>query len=222
MAKDKPFNNPFGTLKLASKEPPKPAPAAKAAPPPRPRAASGRSASEEDDAALFFESVGGVEEVRRGAPTVGTTRPPPPARLKEEEDESLLRLTELVATSTHFEVASGDAFIEGAVEGLDEKVLRKLHRGDWKVQGELDLHGLTQAQAKPQLEVFLRASRMKGLRCVRLIHGRGLHSPDQIAVLKQGVQRWLTAGLLAKQVLAFCTAKPEDGGTGAVYVLLRK
>lgn len=213
--KSEPFNNPFSKLKL---EPPKkPAPAA---PPPPPK----KKARDDDDAALFLESVGEVAPVRAKVDRV-TPKEPPTAdqlRIPNEEAESLARLAELVSGDGAFDLADSDEFIEGAVQGFDERVLRKLRKGEFAHRAHLDLHSLTKDEAKPELEKFLAEARLAGHRCVLVVTGRGLHSKDSIPVLKQSVQAWLTHGRPARQVLAFCSARPEDGGAGAVYVLLRR
>lgn len=217
--KDEPFNNPFSKLKLPEKQ--QPAKAA-AAPPPPPKKAKPTAADEE--AALFLEMVGEVRPVRESVPRA----PPPPPRTAEqitipsEEAESLARLAELVSGEGPFDLADSDEFIEGAVQGFDERVLRKLRTGVFSFQAHVDLHGLTKEQAKSELEQFIQRSRVAGRRCVLVVHGRGLHSKDQIPVLKQSVQVWLSHGRPAKHVLAFCSAQPQDGGAGAVYVLLRR
>ncbi|MEW6434284.1 MAG: Smr/MutS family protein [Myxococcota bacterium] len=217
--KDEPFNNPFSKLKLP--EQPQPAKAAAPAPPP-PKKAEPIAADEE--AALFLETVGEVRPVRESV----ARAPPPPPRTAEqlsipsEEAESLARLAELVSGGGPFDLADSDEFIEGAVQGFDERVLRKLRAGAFSFQAHVDLHGLTKEQAKGELEQFIQKSRVAGRRCVLVVHGRGLHSKDQIPVLKQSVQVWLSHGRSAKHVLAFCTARPQDGGAGAVYVLLRR
>jgi len=95
-------------------------------------------------------------------------------------------------------------------------------RGEFSVQGHLDLHGLTRAEAKAQVDSFLQEARRKGKRCVVLVHGRGLHSKDQMPVLKEALRTWLATARFGRHVLAFATARPQDGGAGAVYVLLRK
>lgn len=211
--KPPPFNNPFGALKL---EAPKKAAAAPAPRRPEPKPLA------DDEAALFLESVGEV------APARGKSRAPPPAapsaeaRGGAEEAESLARLAELVVDDAHFDLAESTEFVEGSVQGFDERVLRRLRKGEFPVGATLDLHGLTRDQARPALEKFLTDARVAGRRCVLVVTGRGLHSPDAIPVLKEGVQRWLTHGRPARQVLAFCSARPQDGGTGAVYVLLRR
>jgi DNA-nicking Smr family endonuclease len=90
------------------------------------------------------------------------------------------------------------------------------------VQGRLDLHGLTRDAARGAVERFLRESRLGGKRCVVVVHGRGLHSEDQLPVLKEALRDWLASHRFGRQVLAFCSAQPGDGGAGALYVLLRR
>ncbi len=103
--------------------------------------------------------------------------------------------------------------------GLQRNVLRRLRRGDYIVEAELDLHGLTSEAARTDLNAFVRKARENGRRCVRIIHGKGLRSPDKRSVLKAKTDRWLRQ---KDEVLAFCSARPVDGGTGAVYVLLKR
>lgn len=102
--------------------------------------------------------------------------------------------------------------------GLPRRVLTDLRRGRWVVQGELDLHGLTRDQARDALGHFLHVSLQAGRRCIRLIHGRGLRSPGREPILKHLSKNWLAQ---KEEILAFCQAKPHDGGEGALLVLLR-
>ena len=102
--------------------------------------------------------------------------------------------------------------------GLQNSVVRKLRRGQYPVQDELDLHGLTVSEAGVRLGNFLSYARGQRLSCVRIIHGKGLSSPGKSSVLKPQVARWLRAH---EGVLAFTPARHNDGGSGAMYVLLR-
>ena len=215
--KDTPFNNPFSGVKL---EQPKPATAPKLAP----AKASRKPEPLDEESALFLEAVGEVNPVRTVKARVGPPVPLTAAQLKipNEEAESLARLAELVSEQGQFDLADCDEFIEGSVQGFDPGVMRKLRAGEFTTQADLDLHGLTKDEAKPALEGFIQKSRIAGHRCVRVVTGRGLHSKEQVPVLKQGVQQWLTQGRVAKQVLGFCSARPKDGGAGALYVLLRR
>ena len=102
--------------------------------------------------------------------------------------------------------------------GLGPDVLVRLRRGHWSVQGELDLHRLTSNEAHDALADFLFDARGRGLRCVRVIHGKGLSSPNREPVLKSKVRRWLSQW---DEVLAYCEAPRHGGGGGAVIVLLK-
>lgn len=103
--------------------------------------------------------------------------------------------------------------------GLQRQTLRRLRRGDWPAQAQLDLHGLTREAARRTLAVFLMESTQQGFRCVRIIHGKGLSSTDREPVLKKLTGNWLAQH---ESVLAFCQARPENGGSGALEVLLKK
>lgn len=102
--------------------------------------------------------------------------------------------------------------------GLQHRLLRKLRRGHFSIGAELDLHGMTVALAQVELTIFLKQAQARGVRCVRIIHGKGLRSRQGRPVLKFKLERWLR---LREEVIAFSSARPVDGGTGAVYVLLK-
>ncbi|AEI66475.1 Smr/MutS family protein [Corallococcus macrosporus] len=185
-----------------------------------PRAAKAPKVREEDDAALFYSAMDGVQQLtnRGEAPTPNPKLP----AIIDENAEALAQLSELVAGQGDFDVSGTDEFIEGAGPGIDRNLLRALRRGDFTVQGRLDLHGKTQVEARDALERFLSDSRRAKQRCVLVVHGRGLNSKDQIPVLKERLKGWLSEKRIGRMVLAFATARPQDGGTGAVYVLLRR
>lgn len=102
---------------------------------------------------------------------------------------------------------------------LPERTFRRLRRGRYRIEDETDLHGLTVGQARSQLRTFIAEATARGLGCVRVIHGKGLRSGPRGPVLKTCVQRWLARW---DEVLAFVSARARDGGSGAVYVLLRR
>ncbi len=102
--------------------------------------------------------------------------------------------------------------------GLNPEVLRKMRRGLWVVQGELDLHWHTVAEAREAIAGFLVEARRNSWRCVRIVHGKGLRSPNREPKLKGKVRRWLQQ---RDDVLAYCEPRPAAGGSGAVVVLLR-
>jgi DNA-nicking Smr family endonuclease len=101
--------------------------------------------------------------------------------------------------------------------GLGPDVVRKLRRGGWRLQGQIDLHGLRREDARQALADFIREAHKNGWRCVRVVHGKGLGSPGKTPVLKGRVQSWLVQ---KKEVLAFVQARPAEGGAGALVVLL--
>ncbi|AKQ67066.1 Smr domain protein [Myxococcus hansupus] len=191
----------------------------KAAAPP-PRAAKAPKVREEDDASLFFSAMDGVQQItNRGEAPAPNPRLP---EIIDENAEALAQLSELVAGQGDFDFTGSDEFLEGAGPGVDRNLLRALRRGDFAIQGQLDLHGKTQVEARDALERFLDDSRRAKKRCVLVVHGRGLNSKDQIPVLKERLKGWLSEKRIGRRVLAFATARPQDGGTGAVYVLLRR
>jgi DNA-nicking Smr family endonuclease len=218
--KSESFNNPFKSaladLKKKQAEPPK----KPQAPPPPPKPTKSKRSQEEDDLSLFLSAMDGVEQIteRGEAPTPNPRLP----EIIDENAEALAELAELVAGQGTFDVADSNEFIEGAAPGIDARLLRSLRRGDFSVQGRLDLHGMTQAEAKEAVDRFLSESRRARKRCVLIVHGRGLNSKDQIPVLKERIAVWLNQKSIGKTVLAFATARPQDGGAGAVYVLLRR
>lgn len=218
--KSEAFNNPFkSALSDLKKKQAEPAKKPQAPPPPSKPSKSKRH-QEEDDMSLFLSAMDGVEQL-----TERGEAPAPNPRLPEmidENAEALAELAEMVAGQGDFTVADTDEYIEGAAPGIDARLLRSLRRGDFTLQGRLDLHGMTQVQAKEAVDRFLTDSRRTNKRCVLIVHGRGLNSPDQVPVLKERMREWLNQKRLGKTVLAFATARPQDGGTGAVYVLLRR
>ena len=112
-------------------------------------------------------------------------------------------------------IGEADIFLR---PGLPRSVLRDLRRGRWAIRNHIDLHGLNRHEAHEEVSRFLAESVREGKRCVRIVHGRGLGSPGREGVLRQFVKSWLSR---SKDVLAFCHAPANDGGEGALWVLLR-
>lgn len=137
------------------------------------------------------------------------------------ESEILRQLEELIQTGKGFVVADTDEYIEGTGYRINRAVAERLHRGEFSIQGYIDLHGLRVEDARNVFEDFLKKSIAEGKRMVLVIHGRGLSSPAK-PILKTHVFKWLTTGPWRKWVMAFASARLCDGGAGATYVLLRK
>jgi len=136
--------------------------------------------------------------------------------------EVMAHLSDLVSGIAEMDITFSDEYIEGAVHGFDRKVMQKLKDGLFPVQDHIDLHGCTREEAEIKVTDFLLRSHRVGFRCVLVVHGRGLNSEDHIPVLKERIPLWLSRGSVKRIVLAFSTARPFDGGTGAIYILLRR
>jgi DNA-nicking Smr family endonuclease len=167
----------------------------------------------EDEAALFRAAMRGVQPLKRRAGT-HLQRPAPSPHPRQREADERAVLKEMM------EAPLGDAgeALEYRTPGLQDTAFRRLRRGQYHSGAELDLHGLRSAEAATAVSRFLAQARDRGERCVRIVHGKGLRSKGDGPVLKQRLDGWLRR---RDDVLAFCSALPAHGGTGAVYVLLR-
>lgn len=166
----------------------------------------------------FREAVRDVQPLPESGRVVH--RPPPPRpvamqRLKDDLDVLRDSLDETSASEIAFEAGEELAYLR---TGLSRQILRKLRSGHWALQDTLDLHGLRWEEARLLLVEFIAQSVRRGRRCVLVIHGKGLRSKNQEPVLRGKVAGWLTQ---RAEILAFCQARPADGGAGAVVVLLR-
>ncbi len=175
-------------------------------------------AAERRERDLFARSVGAVIALRKGAaPPPAKPRPAPVARQRQRDEAAAL----VESISDEFNAESlldTDDALSYRRSGIGIDVVRKLRRGVWVMQAEIDLHGLRRDQARERIDAFLRDAERDGLRCVRVVHGKGLGSPGREPVLKQKVKSWLVQ---RNAVLAFTHARPADGGHGALLVLLR-
>ena len=171
-----------------------------------------------EDARLFREAVQDVKPLGRPAADQSARRPqrPRPAARFSRADRLAVLEESLRDEAIDPALASGEELVFHRT-GLQPAVLRKLRRGDYRVQGEIDLHGLTVAEARQALREFLAQALMRQWHCVRIIHGKGLRSGNRGPVLKGMVGTMLRK---AGPVLAYVSARQVDGGTGAVYVLL--
>ncbi|HKQ24740.1 MAG TPA: Smr/MutS family protein [Burkholderiales bacterium] len=142
-------------------------------------------------------------------------RPVPVQRLRDNEQVLQDSLSDQIPFEVGLETGDELVFLR---DGLSNMVLRKLRRGHWVTQDQLDLHGLRSDEARQLLVAFLNEALAKGWRCVRVVHGKGLRSENREPVLKRKVGNWLAQ---RDEVLAFVQARPEDGGSGAVVVLLK-
>ncbi len=168
------------------------------------------------DRALFRATIGDTQPVDRNRTDSRRPRPRPVPRQSIAEQQSVLaEMADGNLDAADLETGE-ELLYRGA--GLQERQFRKLRRGQFAVQAELDLHGLTADAARQAVAGFLARCWSSERRCVRIIHGKGKGSHQRKPVIKTRLSRWLRQ---RSEVLAFCSARPVDGGTGAVYVLLK-
>ena len=167
---------------------------------------------------LFEAAVGPVQRL----PHHGRVEPRPPRveprPFQRQRDEANVMRE---ALSDEFDVETllhTDEALSFRRPGLGPDVVRKLREGHWSIQRQIDLHGLRTDEAREALGRFIRESHQHGLRCLRVVHGKGLGSPGKTPVLKSKVHSWLVQ---KNQVMAFVQAKPAEGGAGALVVLLK-
>ncbi len=171
----------------------------------------------EREARIFELSVGPVTPLPDTGRVVLAGAPPlPEPRQRELDEQAVLRQ----ALSDDFDVESlleTDETLSFRRPEVSLEVVRKLRRGHWALQAQIDLHGLRRDQAREAIGTFIHDSARRGMRCVRVVHGKGNGSPGREPVLKTRVRRWLVQ---KQEVLAFVQARPSDGGAGALMVLL--
>ncbi len=180
------------------------------------------AAPQVDDETLFRQAFEGVRPLGTAKAERLATAPQIKREIVSEDAEVLAELSDLVSGQGTFELTETEEYVEGARLGLDPRLISQLRRGEFSVQAHLDLHGLIQPDAKEAVTQFIVDSVRKGRRTVLIVHGRGLRSPGGLPVLKHAAAQWLSHGLAGGYVLAFATARPADGGAGAMYVLLRR
>ncbi|MDR0457827.1 MAG: Smr/MutS family protein [Burkholderiaceae bacterium] len=168
---------------------------------------------------LFARAVGPVRALDAAATQRVRLTPepaPPLPRQRQRDEQAVLReaISDAFDAGTLLEVDAEHGFRQ---PGIGADVTVRLRRGHWAVQREIDLHGLRREEAREALGAFLREATRAGIRCVRVVHGKGRGSPGREPVLKALVQRWLAQ---RREVLAFVQAKPLEGGAGALLALL--
>lgn len=174
------------------------------------------SEDRDDDEELFREAMAGVRPLDNDQVEPWKQKKSP-AQIQQQEQREVLQ--DMMSDEMPIdEVEAGEA-LSFARDGIGPKIMRDLRRGRFAIEAELDLHRLTRDQARSSLAVFLSEAVAAGRRCVRVIHGKGYGSYNKTPVLKGLTARWL---MQRDEVLAYVSARPVDGGTGAVYVLLKR
>ncbi len=172
----------------------------------------------DDGEDLFRAEMADVRKARPVNRVEHDTPRPKPLPVKRIEDDKLV-VAEMLSDEGSWqdfnETGNAESYLR---EGLPRDVLRRLKRGEWVVQGEVDLHGVNVETARALVGELLQRARRQGLRCVKIIHGKGLRSQSGEAILRAKVRKGL---MLRDDVLAYADARPSDGGSGAVVVLLK-
>jgi DNA-nicking Smr family endonuclease len=170
------------------------------------------------DADTFRAAVRDVTPLAQTPTAAGLAKPKPRARLRKTAAAAPEHLDEAMPLIGTAEAVTGDGALSFQRAGVRIQMMRRLRRGLYPTEDELDLHGLSQTAARDRLADFIAGSRDGGYRCVRIIHGKGYRSGARGPVLKAAVNLWLRRHM---DVMAFVSARAIDGGAGAVYVLLR-
>lgn len=215
-----PFHSPFRELARSIQVRPKPPaprpvvtrpaalPVASPGPPPSPAPS---------DAEILAASLAGVSPL---------VQPPARVRIRRKVDLSSIdaaRQADLdaLARGEGFDLSYEDRYVRGRAAGVSRETLSRLEKGEFRICAHLDLHGLPLEDARKEVDVFLAAQQKRGHRCVLLVTGKGKNSPGGTGVLREQVPAWLARGPSSRRVLAFASARPCDGGLGALVVLMR-
>jgi DNA-nicking Smr family endonuclease len=177
-----------------------------------------QEAQAQREANLFRQSIGAVAPLRATGKAMHAPPQPEPIARQHLADEQAALAQSLSDEFSIESLLETDEGLSYARAGIGQETVRKLRRGHWVTQSQLDLHGMRTDEAREALAEFLRNATRRGLRCVRIIHGKGLGSVNREPVLKKKVRNWLVQ---KDEVLAFCQARAVDGGAGAVMVLLK-
>ena len=177
-----------------------------------------RIAVTKSDEEIFRDAMADVREIREFR-KLPLKSPPKFNQMRPVKDDSLEILQQIVNGERKITLADTAEYIEWSSPKVRKDIIRRLHNGDFSVQDSIDLHGMTLSVAEEAFFAFLREALKKHLFCIKVIHGRGLRSPNR-PVLKEAVKKWLR-GAFSKWVLAYVTAKDCDGGLGATYIILK-
>ena len=167
---------------------------------------------------LFIRAVGPVKPIPDKRKAQLTKEQPPPVAMQLQLDEQAVLVEAISDGFDASNLLETDENLSYRRPGIGFDVIRRLRKGEWSIQRQIDLHGLRTEAARDALSGFIRDAQKHGIRCVRVVHGKGLSSPGKTPVLKGKVRNWMVQ---KKEVLAFVQARPIEGGAGALVVLLK-
>ncbi len=172
----------------------------------------------DDDFSLFQQEMSGVKKIEpKNIKETNKPKPKPIPKSRQIDDREVMNQLDHDPFAHEF-IETGDEIFYFR-PGLQQRTIKKLKRGQFSIERELDLHGMTAEQAKNAVNIFFNDCSLHDNRCVLIIHGKGFRTEEREPILKSMLNGWLRH---RSDVLAFCSARIEDGGTGAIYVLLRK
>jgi DNA-nicking Smr family endonuclease len=176
---------------------------------------------EESDEDLFKTAMNAIDRVAwKNKPHPSTKHHQIPEIDREAEDLRLMQ--KAMSEEVPIEIPDHPEYIEGWIGGAGKQYLPNLRNGLYSIQGQIDLHGLSQPEAQTAIEEYIvRMSRFRPC-CIKIIHGRGINSPIDRTTIKDSLQRFLSTRRMSRYVLAYASAAYRDGGVGAVYVLLNR
>jgi DNA-nicking Smr family endonuclease len=194
-------------------------PAAVPAPPPKPERDENTAGVSDEEA--FLTAMDGVNRASWRHDLHPSSKPPV-AAAGDPEEEARKMMQAAIELNSPIPLSDHPEYIEGWVGVAGKRFLPNLRNGLYSIQGQIDLHGLSRSEAQIAVEDYItRMSRFRSC-CIKIIHGRGINSPQDRATLKEALQRLLATRRMSRHVVAYASAPSKDGGVGAVYVLLRK
>ncbi len=173
--------------------------------------------SDEEAAELFRQAVQDARPLAKNQVHHAKPKPKPIPKQFIQDEQQALRDSLSDGYIPGHELESGEELLY-LREGQSPLVMSKLRRGHWVIQASIDLHGMISDEARAYVAEFLHQCKKRGIRCVRIVHGKGLGSRNREPVLKHKLRHWL---MQRDEVLAYAQAQPHDGGSGAVIVLIR-
>jgi len=230
-----PFHAPFQELAKALKARPAPPPASKLAPKPAPRPAVVAPVTAQavppaatpplvpvlSDAEVLAASLAGVSPLPGSTPRVRIRRKLDISHVEARIEAGRKEDLEALHRGEGFDVTFEDRYVRARAAGVSRETLSRLEKGEFPICAHLDLHGMPLDDARKAVDVFLVAQQKRGHRCVLLVTGKGKNSLGGRGVLREQVPEWLARGPSSRRVLAFASARPCDGGLGALVVLMR-
>jgi DNA-nicking Smr family endonuclease len=194
-------------------EPPKPAPVFHPAP---------NAPNECSDEELFTQSMGGVERVAWRRSPHASAKPFQPPQNEDAGAEDLRLMQAAADKNAPMEILDHPEYIEGWIGVSGKRFIPRLRNGFYSIQGQIDLHGLSREEAQKEVEEYIAQMSRFHSCCIKIIHGRGINSPTDRATLKESLQNLLCTRKMSRHVVAYSSAQFNDGGVGAVYVLLSR